>query len=112
PRLFAVAFVMLGMERLLSGRWLTALALHMLAGLFHPLMAIGGLAVCLLTILGELTSQRAAGVILGLAALAAVPLLACQPLGVALFGYLDPEWRDAVEGLLDYNFPNHWWKED
>lgn len=106
PRPFAEAFVMAGLAAMLHGRNFAALACGLLAGLFHPLMALGGFAAGLF----YLSLQDARWLWLALAGAAAVCLAAWLKVPVAanLFVALDPEWRAVLERRTAYLFPSLW----
>jgi hypothetical protein len=108
PRLLANALTLFGLERALRGRFLTALAVVAAGGLFHPLMAVGGLAA----VAGLWAWERLPRpVVIGLAAAfaaAAVAVLAVPPLGFAVFGRMDAEWLSRVRIASAYNFPLEW----
>lgn len=112
PRILANSLVILALERILNDRYFAALGLIVAAMLMHPLMAFGGLLIwagCLAT--ARLNGRLLAVLLMGSCAIA-VAVLAFEPLGVALFGRMDPEWREMVRDASAYNFPSEWTLHD
>jgi hypothetical protein len=108
PRLWAVALVLLGLERLLRGRQASSLAWIALSMVLHPIMGFSGLCIW---VLHQLPSRlRPRTLLLGAAFVAAgiVGVLAYQPLGTALFGHMDDEWRACVTRANSYSVPSAW----
>jgi hypothetical protein len=108
PRILANALVLLALERVIKDRFAVALALLVPALLMHPLMAFGGLLIWV----GCLAAARLNGRLLAALLVAgtgiAVTVVACEPLGVAIFGRMDSEWREMVRDASAYNFPSEW----
>ena len=79
-----------------------------LAGLLHPLMAVGGLliwgGVCMIEKLG----WRLALGSLAITALAAACFLATPSLAGPVLGEMDETWRDAVLRPTPFNFASEW----
>ena len=112
PRILAVALTLFGLERALRGRFKTGLALAVGGGLFHPLMAVGGvLTVAALWAWQRLPRRVVIGLAVTLAAAAAV-VLAVPPLGFAVFGRMDADWLSRVRIASAYNFPLEWSPDD
>lgn len=106
PRVLAEALVLAGLAAFLGGRRLLALAAFATAGLFHPIMALGGLAVFYLTLcLGD---RRWFWVLVPgvLATLAAAAL--GLPLVDRLIAVMDHDWRLVVEARSPHIFPSLW----
>jgi hypothetical protein len=112
PRILANALTLFGLERALRRRYAVGLALIAGGCLFHPLMAVGGLAVVAVGWAWERLPRR---VVVGLALAAAAALaivLAVPPLGFAVFGRMDSEWLARVRIASAYNFPLEWEAND
>jgi hypothetical protein len=104
PRLFAETFVVAGLAAYLRRRLVLAVVFALAALLLHPLMAIGGVVVALLT---NVTPPRvrvaafAAGVV-GAGAVFA---------WLAAHGHqlrFDPQWLILLDRGLSYLWPSHW----
>jgi hypothetical protein len=108
PRLITTALVLLGLERLLCGRFGAALGLMLLGALMHPIMAAPGLAVLALWWAWERLSWRHLLLLAVPAALAAAAVLAWRPAGAALFGQMDDDWVAAVRQASPYASPLDW----
>ncbi|QDV39646.1 hypothetical protein [Tautonia plasticadhaerens] len=96
PRLPSVALAMIGLERLLRGRWGLAGAALAASMAVHPLMGFGGVLVALAYVAARVVPPRisAAVGVLGLAATAAI--LALPGPGARIFGGMDPAWYGEV----------------
>jgi hypothetical protein len=113
PRPFAEAFVLLALALLVAGRKLAALAPLAVAVLFHPIMALPGLAVWYwLTFFDaqERVARPVVGAVVGLVALAGLTLAALLGVAVAdrLFTVVDPIWRDILMTRSPYLFMSAW----
>jgi hypothetical protein len=106
PRVLAEALVLGGLAAFLGGRRLVALACFAAAGLFHPIMALGGLAVFYLTLcLGDRRWFWA--LVPGVAATLAAAALGL-PLVDRLVAVMDHDWRLVVEARSPHVFPSLW----
>lgn len=113
PRPFAEAFVLLALALMASGRKVAALAPLAIAVVFHPIIALPGLAVWYwLTCFdaNERVARPIAGMALGLTALAVLTLAALLGDAVAgrLFTLVDPTWRDILMTRSPYLFVSAW----
>jgi hypothetical protein len=113
PRPFAEAFVLLALALMASGRKAAALVPLAIAVLFHPIIALPGLAVWYwLTFFDpqERVARPVVGVVLGLIALAVLMLAALLGVAVAarLFTVVDPTWRDILMTRSPYLFVSAW----
>ena len=112
PRILAAALTLFALERVLRGRYKTALGLGVVGCLFHPLMAVGSVAIVAALWAWARLPRR---VVLGLAAavaLAGAAVLAVPPLGFAAFGRMDADWLVRVRAATAHNFPLDWLPED
>ncbi len=108
PRLFANGLVLLALERLVRKHTWVSLALLVGAMLLHPLMACSGVLVWIAwNVLAHLT-PRAIVVLAVSCAFGVTFVLACWPLGIALFGHMDTAWRDAAYAANFYSLPEEW----
>jgi len=106
PRVLAEALVLGGLAAFLGGRRLLALACFAGAGLFHPIMAVGGLAVFYLTLcLGDRRWFWA--LVPGVAVIVAAAALGL-PLVDRLVEVMDHDWRLVVEARSPHIFPSLW----
>ena len=96
PRLPSVALAMIGLERLLLGRWGWAGAALAASMAVHPLMGFGGTLVALAYVAARLVPPRvlASAGVLGVVATAAA--MALPTLGSRIFGGMDPAWYGEV----------------
>ncbi|MEM8678729.1 MAG: hypothetical protein AAGF97_05145 [Planctomycetota bacterium] len=108
PRIVANAFVLFGIERILARRMGIALGLMLLALPIHPLMAFPGLLLWGCVAVLERFSQRTAMAIFASVGLAAAAVLLIKPVGFAVFGEFDSDWRDAVKCGNFYAFASEW----
>jgi hypothetical protein len=108
PRLIANALVLFGLERALAGRWAAALVFQLLAGLMHPLMAWPGVLTVIAFLAAERLSWKMMAVLGVAGTVLASVILACEPLALRLFGYMDPQWRELVRQATSFNFPVEW----
>ena len=106
PRPFAEAFVLFALATFLAERRLIAVACLIAAALFHPIMALAGVAalgVCLCVEDRRWLIAAVAG---------AVACIIATRAGAPLFDRLrvviDPEWRDLLASRNAYLFPNLW----
>ena len=93
---------------MLRRRFVRASALMLAAMALHPLMAIGGLVLAVASACAARLSWRKLLAIGATTALAATVVLLYQPLGIRLFGYIDPQWHDIVRRRNPYSFPAAW----
>ncbi len=111
PRLISTGLVLFGLERMLAGRLVVALALLGVALGFHPVMAFSGLLIWGGWVLTQYLSYRRAFFVV-LAGFAALLVLAATPSGEALLGHMDDEWREHIRGAGPWNFPSEWTADD
>ncbi|MEZ6111890.1 MAG: hypothetical protein R3C99_12860 [Pirellulaceae bacterium] len=112
PRLWAVAFVVLGLERLLRERPVAAFGWISIAMLLHPIMGFAGLCVWLCWQLRRLLSPQGFIRLLATGTAAVVGVLVYEPLGIAIFGYMDVQWRAYVIDANCYCIPSRWPLDD
>lgn len=105
PRLFAEALCLLGIGLLVRGRWLPALACAALAGLLHPLQAIGAMMVAWAWLV--LRDRRWLHV-----AWLAVPIAVLGVSGIEpfdrLFHRIDPAWLAQLNETSGQLFVTGW----
>jgi len=103
PRPLACALTLFGLERILNRRPIQALGLFLLGMMFHPLMAVGGVALLALVWL----PGRMSGLVVVSTLLVAI-LLAIPALATRIFGSMDAEWLSVTRAVTPYNFPLEW----
>ena len=108
PRLFGIVLVLVGLERLLSGRPLLAFAVLAGALTLHPLMAAGGLLIYAGWLLPCYLTRQQMALTLGVATTAVLVVLGYRPLGERLLGAMDAEWLDAICRWNPYQVPKVW----
>jgi hypothetical protein len=108
PRLLAVALVLFRLDRLLQTRYRSSLLLMVLAGLLHPLMAVGGLLTWAGVFLVDWLGWRPAALVAGGCALAGAAFLAMPSVAGRFLGTMDDAWRDAVLRATPFNFVSEW----
>jgi hypothetical protein len=108
PRIAASGLVFLGLERMLAGRLLRALAALAAALVLHPLMAfVGFLVLALWWALTRLSRRQLVAAVVAACALAAV-VVGCEPLGRKVFGHIDDAWRDVIFEVCFFIRPQEW----
>lgn len=112
PRILATALTLFGLERLLAGRPIVALALVLGGAALHPLMAFGGLLIWLAWCLDTYLRPRHALAVPGLLGTAVAGIIFYPPVGVRLLGYMDDTWRQLVDRVSLYTVPGEWLLED
>jgi len=112
PRLLACGLVLWGLARLLERRWLTAILLELLALLIHPLMGVAGVLSLGLWAASTLLSGRLFLSLLLTGIGLATATVVVEPLGRALFGHMDEEWRDIYFQMCFFIDPFLWWTAD
>jgi hypothetical protein len=112
PRILANAMVIFGLEQMLRGRSVVALALCLAAGLMHPLMAAGGVAVVAGWLILQYLPRWVMGAAIATGAVGGLVLLVDPNLGSRLFGQMDDEWLKHVLVASPYNFPAEWSRWD
>ena len=98
-RLPAVAFALIGLERVLAGRLCAAGAAAVVACLFHPLMGAAALAALAGWVALNYPAARA---VLSLAAVGGVAVLGGTDLGYRVFGTFDAEWKGYVRMISPF----------
>jgi hypothetical protein len=112
PRLSSCALVLLGLERMLTGRSMAAILLLLGSFLLHPLMAVGGiLPAGLWWMAGRCTRRQFVWLALAAVALATL-VIGIEPLGNRLFGHMDDVWRTINLKICFYIRPARWWWSD
>ncbi|MGA7495404.1 MAG: hypothetical protein WBX00_01630 [Isosphaeraceae bacterium] len=112
PRLSSCALVLLGLERMLTGRSMAAILLLLGSFLLHPLMAVGGiLPAGLWWMAGRCTWRQCVWLALAAVALATL-VIGIEPLGNRLFGHMDDVWRAISLKICFYIRPACWWWSD
>jgi len=112
PRLSSCALVLLGLERMLTGRSMAAILLLLGSFLLHPLMAVGGiLPAGLWWMAGRCTWRQCVWLALSAVALATL-VIGVEPLGNRLFGHMDDVWRAISLKICFYIRPARWWWSD
>ena len=108
PRLYAEAFTFLALGAGLRGRHVVAWLLVLLAGLFHPLMAIPGAALLVWMTAAGFTRTRIVGFVLGLSVVVAFAIVAYPDLQERIFTAYDPAWFEAIAQRNPYVFLERW----
>ncbi|MBI1283644.1 MAG: hypothetical protein GC183_04820 [Thiobacillus sp.] len=108
PRLYAEALAFLALGAWLRGRHAVAWLVLLLAGLFHPLMAIPGAALLAWMTAAGFRRQQIAWLALGSSVAVVSALLAFPDLQVRLFSVYDPAWFDAIALRNPYVFVDRW----
>jgi hypothetical protein len=112
PRLSSCALVLLGLERMLTGRSMAAILLLLGSFLLHPLMAVGGiLPAGLWWLAGRCTWRQCVWLALAAVALATL-VIGVEPMGNRLFGHMDDVWRTINSKICFYIRPARWWWSD
>jgi hypothetical protein len=111
-RLVANALVLLGLEQTVRQRYCPALVLLVLGLAFHPLMAIGGLAIWAGSCAWNLLPGKILVFLVLVLGLASVLVLSNFTVGSALFGTMDESWREVVRRATPFNFVSEWYVED
>ncbi len=106
PRPFAEAGVLAALAMWVSGRTGAGIGLLIAASLFHPIMALPGLAVVLVVLCIE--DKRWIGAALAASGVVLVAAGLNLPLAGRLLTVMDPAWHDIVEARSRYLFPSHW----
>ena len=106
PRPFAEAFVLMALAAYLGGRLWLAGALLVASALFHPIMALAGVATIGLALGAEDRRWLAAPVLAVIALVIAVASGA--PLAQRLVTPIDPQWLAALQTRNAYLFPHLW----
>jgi hypothetical protein len=111
PRLVTTAMVLLGLEKMLRGRFLAALGLMLLSVPLHPIMAAPGLAALALWWACTRLPRRWL-LLAALGTLATVVVLAFPAVGGAVFGQMDEEWVTTARYGSPYASPLDWSRAD
>ena len=109
PRVFAEAAVIAALAALLRARRLLAIGLLIVALAFHPLMALPGLAIMAVMLVGE-DRRWLLPIGLGLAGLIAAAALKL-PLADRLFAPMDATWLEILRERSVNLFPSLWQDE-
>jgi hypothetical protein len=108
PRIASSGLVLLALERILAGRFLTALLLCLAAGTLHPVMALAGLLVVLVSWLPRVLPAKALLALACLVALAGILIITIEPLGKRLFGHMDEDWYEVCSQICFFIDPAAW----
>jgi hypothetical protein len=108
PRLPSVALAMIGLERLIRGRWAQSAGALVASMAMHPLMGFGGALVALAYGAIRLVGPRGLAAIGALGALATASIMAEPSLGGRAFGEMDPEWFGEVLQRSRYMVGTAW----
>jgi hypothetical protein len=108
PRLLGTALVLLALERALAGRGWQSAGLLVLALVVHPVMVVGGALVLGLWGLFLRLSWRWLAALAVVAVLAGSAVVFHEPWGVAVFGYMPPDWQEVVRQLCFFISPATW----
>lgn len=108
PRLMAITLTLFGLVAGLNRRWLLAFLLGIGGLILHPLMAFPGLLVLSGLLAFDLLGLRKFMVLAIGLGLAGLTVLAVEPIGLRLFGFMDEEWRTLIRRASPYNFPSEW----
>ncbi len=112
PRVWSVAFVVLGLGGLLRGRQASAFGWIALAMLLHPIMGFSGLCIWILYQLLRSVRPMMFLVLTLFGSAAIAGMLLYEPLGTAIFGRMDDVWRGHVVARSSYCVPSVWLFED
>lgn len=105
-RVPALALSILGLERLLAGRWLVASACLLLGLIAHPLMTLPAILIATAWLLGGWATTPTRKLAVG--GVAALALLLGTLYLVRTAGSLDPDWRMLVLAQNSYLDPSRW----
>lgn len=108
PRLYAESFTLLAIGAWLAGRHVLAWTMVVLAGLFHPLMAMPGAALLFWMTAAERRWHHIVWSMLGLSAVLAVVILAFPDLRERIFSTYDSAWFDAIALRNPYVLLDRW----
>jgi hypothetical protein len=108
PRLYAEAFTILALGAGLRGCHVFAWLLVILAGLFHPLMAIPGAALLAWMTAAGFRRTRIVWSALGLSVVIAYAIVAYPDLQERIFSAYDPAWFEAIALRNPYVFLDRW----
>lgn len=106
PRLFASATVIFAIERTLARRHTAAVAALLVGLVFHPVMALPGVAVWAVLAPWQRFGGRLVIPLFVAAAVAGLAGLAFAPAG--LLGFIDADWRQVIRAAAPYNFVDEW----
>jgi hypothetical protein len=112
PRIWSVALVVLGLERLLRDRMAVSLACIVASMLLHPIMGFSGLCIWICWHLLRLAGPQAVGLMVMAGASVLAVVLLVEPLGTAIFGQMDQRWLTFSTGGNPYCRPTDWRASD
>lgn len=112
PRIAACAFSLWGLERMLARKAWQALPLLILGMAFHPLMAVGPLAMACGFFILDRGGWRIGVVVFLLAVAALATVIWVEPLGLKVFGHMGADWKADVRRASLYNFVDAWPRMD
>jgi hypothetical protein len=108
PRILSCALALFGLERSLRDRHAAAIALAILATVAHPLMGFPSFAIVAICAALNAVPRPVAFTVATIGAGALIAVAAVHPLGAAVFGTIDGQWKDVVWRASTYNFPGAW----
>jgi hypothetical protein len=108
PRLPSVALAMIGLERLLRGRWAQSGGALAASMAMHPLMGFGGALVALVYCAIRIIPPRGLAAIGAVGALATASSMAVPSIGGRVFGEMDPNWFGEVLDRSRYMVGTAW----
>jgi hypothetical protein len=112
PRLISCGLVLFALERTLRRQYVAGLAFAAAATVIHPLMGFAAVAIGLWCAILDRLPRRWIVAAIVVAAAAGIAVLGYRPLGVRVFGTLDPEWLEVTRQASAYNFPAFWTTRD
>lgn len=108
PRIWAVALVVLALERLLANRHIASLACVVLSMLLHPIMGFSGFCIWVAyEVMSRMKPVYFAGGVLAVLVVT-TSVLSFEPLGTAVFGHMDAQWRHHATDTNPYGVPTSW----
>jgi hypothetical protein len=108
PRPIATACVLLGVERVLAGRFGLAFLVVLVGGLMHPIIAVPGLAIVVVSWARARLPGRVFWTLSAIGGLALGIVLASPPLAGRLFGQMDEDWLMTARHASPYASPLDW----
>lgn len=108
PRLPATGFALLGLAFTLQARAWPAVGCLAAAVATHPLIGFGPAVMAVGTVAVRRLGWVPAFLLAGLGTLGVCVLVAVEPLGLRVFGPLDPVWKQTIGRMTNYNFVSAW----